>query len=468
MTIKWKMTLWYTFLMAALAAIILFFMLYITSSVAERSAESILKSVVDKNQNEIWYENGRLRSFGFESFDDGAYLQIYDKEGTLLEGLDPWELDAASYLDDRNFCSIVVEDEKLFFYSVRVWEEGWSWPSSGSSGEMDASDEMEASAEPDYVWVSAVLPAANMTVVSRSVIRTAFIALPILMILAILGSWFIAHRSLAPVRKITETAHEISTGDDLSGRIELGPGRDEIHTLADTFNDMFARLERSFLAERQFTSDASHELRTPTAVILAECGMAKKLPDEPAELRQSLDVVERQARKMSSLVSRLLTFTRMEQNTQKMRMEEIDLSELTQAVCGEQRSIETDKSIFEAVEPDVWVRGDGELLMILLQNLMSNARKYGRESGHIWVTLKKDGGAARLTVRDDGIGISEEQLPHIWDRFYQSDPSRTNRDGSLGLGLAMVKEIARLHGGEVSAVSDLGEGSAFTFTIPYI
>ena len=310
-----------------------------------------------------------------------------------------------------------------------------------------------------------MLPAANLTVVSRSVIRMAFIALPLLMLLAIAGSWFIAHRSLSPVRKITESAHEISTGDDLSRRIELGPGRDEIHTLADTFNDMFARLERSFIAERQFTSDASHELRTPTAVILAECGMAKKLPDDPAELRQSLDVVERQARKMSSLVSRLLTFTRLEQGTQRLKMEELDLSELTLAVCGEQRTIESDKQIAADVEPDVIVRGDAELLAILIQNLMSNARKYGKENGHVWVELKTENGKARLTVRDDGVGISAEQLPRIWDRFYQADASRTNRDGSLGLGLAMVKEIARLHSGEVTAESTPGEGSTFTFVL---
>ena len=465
MTIKLKMTLWYTVLMAVLAAIILFFMLYLTSAVAESSAENILKNMLSKNQDEVWYRGGRLITFNFDHYDDGAYSQVYDKEGTLLEGFDPWELDAAEYLSDDGFCTIETSEGRLYFYCVRVWADEWTPRSSIVSGEPGGSS---ASEEPDYVWVSAMLPEANMTIVSRSVIRTAFIALPILMLLAIGGSWLIAHRSLSPVRQITESAHEISTGDDLSRRIELGPGKDEIHTLADTFNDMFARLERSFIAERQFTSDASHELRTPTAVILAECGMAKKLPDDPAELRQSLDVVERQARKMSALISRLLTFTRLEQGTQRLKMEELDLSELTQAVCGEQRTIESDKQIIEDVEPGVFVLGDSELLMILMQNLISNARKYGRENGHIWVSLQKKDGRARLTVKDDGVGISAEQLPRIWDRFYQADPSRTNRDGSLGLGLAMVREIAVLHGGGISVESEEGEGSIFTFTVPCV
>ena len=466
MTIKWKMTLWYTLLMVVLSALILFFMLYISSSVAENSAERILKNMTNKNQEEVWYENGRMMTFNYDHYDDGAYSQVYSRDGELLEGFDPWQLDMTAYLSDDGFRTIDTGEDKLYFYCARVWAVS-RMPGLGiPSGEMGSSEEAGMPVVPDYVWVTAMLPAENLTVVSRSVIRVAFIALPILMILAIAGSWLIAHRSLSPVRKITESAHEISTGDDLSRRIELGPGRDEIHTLADTFNDMFSRLERSFIAERQFTSDASHELRTPTAVILAECGMAKKLPDDPAELRQSLDVVERQARKMSALISRLLAFTRLEQGTQKIHAEELDLSELTLAVCGEQRTIESSKEILEDVEPDVFVRGDGELLMILMQNLISNARKYGRDNGHIWVGLHKADGKACLSVRDDGVGISAEQLPRIWDRFYQTEPSRTNRDGSLGLGLAIVKEIAVLHGGTVSAESGLGEGSTFTFTMP--
>ena len=465
MTIKAKMTLWYTILMAVLAAIFLFFMRYITSAVAERSAESLLETLVERNQSEVRYEDGQLYTFDdFERYDEGAYLQVFDREGNLLKGYDPWNLNAVESFEDEEFFTVESGGETLYLYSARVWSEDRRPPD--SSGEPGSSGESGASREPDYVWVSAVLPAANLTVVSHSVIRLAFIALPLLILLAIAGSWSIAHRSLSPVRKITESAREISGGDDLSRRLALGPGRDEIHTLADTFNDMFVRLERAFWAERQFTSDASHELRTPTAVILAECSMAKKLPDDPAELRQSLGVVERQARKMSALISRLLTFTRLEQGTQPLKAEELDLSELTLAVCGEQRSIESDKTILDDIEPGALVCGDGDLLMILVQNLISNARKYGREQGHIWVSLHREDGMARLSVRDDGVGIPPEQLPRIWDRFYQADPSRTNRDGSLGLGLAMVREIAHRHKGEVSAQSEPGEGSVFTLTIP--
>ena len=141
MKIKWKMTLWNTILMVILAAIILFFMLYITSAVAERSAESILKSVIDRNQYEVWYGNGKLRTFDFEHFDDGAYLQVYDKEGQLLEGIDPWELDAAEFLSDEGFRMIEADGDKLYLYSVRVWADDWKPRSPGSSGEPDASGE---------------------------------------------------------------------------------------------------------------------------------------------------------------------------------------------------------------------------------------------------------------------------------------------------------------------------------------
>ena len=372
-------------------------------------------------------------------------------------------------LEDGAFREITEAGGKLYLYSVRIEEETDRWPPDPdrSSGRPGASAEEESPSRSRFVWVCGILPADNLENALSSAIRMSFIALPLLLLIVALGGWLIASRSLAPVRKLTESAREISGGGDLSRRVEIGQGKDEIHTLADTFNAMFARLEKSFSAERQFTSDASHELRTPTAIILAECDTARRMGENAEELRESLNVVERQAKKMAALVTRLLMFTRLDQGRQKMEKTDVDLSLLAEAVCEEQaRLMDRGITVQTEIQPDVHVTGDEQLLLSLLQNLVSNAWKYGKENGHVRVTIKTENSMAFLTVQDDGIGMTAGQLARIWDRFYQANTARTNLDGSLGLGLSMVREIVRLHDGEITAESEPGKGSTFYVLLP--
>ncbi|MCD8088270.1 MAG: ATP-binding protein [Oscillospiraceae bacterium] len=328
-----------------------------------------------------------------------------------------------------------------------------------------ASAESSASAEPevDGVWLMGLLSADTVSTVGPMM----FIALPLLVLLAALGGWIMATKALDPIREIDASAREISGGEDLSRRVDVGRGQDEIHKLAETINGMLDRLERSFQAERQFTSDASHELRTPTAVILAECELAEKTAEEREDFLQSLSVIERQGRKMSALISTLLAYTRREQGTEKLQIERMNLSELTEAICQEQPRVNRQDITLETnIQPDIFVRADSGLIMSLIQNLVTNAYKYGRAGGHIWVTLTAEDGAAYLSVKDDGIGISRENQEKIWNRFYQADPARENQDGSLGLGLSMAQQIARLHGGRIDLSSQEGKGSEFVFCMP--
>ncbi|MCD7769402.1 MAG: HAMP domain-containing histidine kinase [Oscillospiraceae bacterium] len=315
----------------------------------------------------------------------------------------------------------------------------------------------------DGVWLMGLLSADTVNTVGPMT----FVALPLLVLLAALGGWFMAKKALDPMREIDASAREISGGEDLSRRIDVGRGQDEIHKLAGTINGMLDRLERSFQAERQFTSDASHELRTPTAVILAECELAEKTAEEKEDFLQSLSVIERQGRKMSALIGTLLAYTRREQGTEKLQIERIDLSELTEAICQEQPRVNRQDITLRAhIQPGVFVRADSGLIMSLIQNLVTNAYKYGRAGGHIWVTLSVKEGIAFLSVKDDGIGISKEDQAKVWNRFYQADPSRENQDGSLGLGLSMAQQIARLHGGRIELTSQEGRGSEFVFSMP--
>lgn len=167
------------------------------------------------------------------------------------------------------------------------------------------------------------------------------------------------------------------------------------------------RLERSFEVERQFTSDASHELRTPVAVILAECDSLDHGQPTEEDYRQSVDVIRRQGQQMSRLIGQLLHITRLEQGTQKLQLETADLSQLVEVLCEEQAHLAPEGTTLAVhTQPDLLVNGDVTLLSRLLTNLISNAYRYGKPNGHVWVDLRREGQWAVLSVRDDGSGIA--------------------------------------------------------------
>ena len=164
--------------------------------------------------------------------------------------------------------------------------------------------------------------------------------MPLLMLLAVFGGYLIAGRFLAPVKQITQTAAQIGQGSDLKRRIGLTDGKeDELHELANTFDAMFERLETSFETERQFTSDASHELRTPMSVILAECEYTLEQTRTPAEYEDAMQVIYRQGKKMSRLIEDMLMFTRMERRADAFSMQRLDFSELVESVCEDMRYV---------------------------------------------------------------------------------------------------------------------------------
>lgn len=245
-------------------------------------------------------------------------------------------------------------------------------------------------------------------------------------------------------------------------------GRDgQLPVLLLTARDAVAdRLERSFKAEAQFTSDASHELRTPVTVILAECETLERTQPTAEDYQEGVGVIRRQAQQMSRLIGQLLHITRLEQGTQKTCMERADLSALAEAVCEQQRMIAPEGTELTLDAPEtVEAQADVMLMTRVLNNLISNAFRYGRVGGQVNVSVRREDGWAVLAVRDDGIGIAPEQQEKIWQRFYQVDPARSGGEGA-GLGLYMVRQIARLHGGTAEVESAPGQGSTFTVRIP--
>ena len=235
---------------------------------------------------------------------------------------------------------------------------------------------------------------------------------------------------------------------------------DEVGKLATVFNRMLDRLQHSFDSERQFTSDASHELRTPTSVILAQTDYILE-KDRPAEeYKEALEVVQKQGRKMNTLIADMLDYTRMDQGAERYPFETVDLSALTAETADQMALLGTRGiQLTSDVDDGVMVNGNALLLSRLLQNLISNAYRYGKDDGHIAVSLKQGPGDVQLAVSDDGIGIPTAEQIRIFDRFYRADSSRSTE--GTGLGLSMVKRIAELHGATLELESEEGVGSTF-------
>ena len=302
-------------------------------------------------------------------------------------------------------------------------------------------------------------------------IIVALSAIPLLLLISAAGGYFLTKRALRPITDITEAANKIESGNDLSQRImpelnEKAP-HDEIFMLSHTFNRMFEKLQESFEAEKQFTSNASHELRTPIAVIKAKCEYLMSIESRELQYEKTLEtlpVLMNNASRMSVLVSRLLFLSRADKESLVLNTEHFDLSDMCGIICDEieEQADERKITVRREITPDLFIVADKTLIMRAVLNLMSNGIKYGRGGGFVRLSLIKSEKLAVLSVADNGIGISAEHLRHIWERFYRVSEGS---DG-YGLGLPIVRWITEAHGG-IAAVSSVPDaGSEFTITLP--
>lgn len=319
----------------------------------------------------------------------------------------------------------------------------------------------------DYgkVWIRGVMPNIGQSSAIETVIQISFVILPFFLILSAIGGYIITKNAFTPIEKIRRIAEKINEGNDLSQRINLGKGDDELHTLANTFDVMFDRLQTSFENEIQFTSDVSHELRTPITVILTQAEYGKDSISSVEDAQKSFGIIEKEGQKMSKLVSQLLTLARMERGRQKLNIENINLSELLEMIIETQTLSANTKNIkfVTKIMPEIYANIDEMMIMRVFTNLISNAISYGKQNGTVTVELFLQENRIVSKISDDGIGISEDKLDKIWLRFYQVDPSK-NGDNS-GLGLSMVKKIIELHKGEIFVESELGKGTTFTIIL---
>lgn len=310
-------------------------------------------------------------------------------------------------------------------------------------------------------------------------VGTMLVIAPLLLLISIGGAYVIAGRALRPIDGIINEVQAITDGRSLHRRLPSAGVGDELERLATTLNEMMERLERSFGALRRFTADASHELKTPLAVLRADVERAMTPNVPPAERLIALEEALHETTRMADLVESLLTLARADERRFDLHLEPVPLEALvrevfeTAVILGEAGGLAVTMPV---VEP-VTVAGDPTRLRQLFLNLITNAIKYTPRGGSVELTLESFGKTVAFSVRDTGVGISAADLTHIFERFWRADRARSRplltgdrpwmaERGGFGLGLAIGQWIAEAHGGSISVRSRLGRGSTFTVTLP--
>jgi len=388
------------------------------------------------------------------SFDSSVITQIWDNDDHLVamtqsvepdsplrQPLDPESLGCA---EERCFSSVLVGNTHYRVLTVPLHSDG----------------------KPIGVLQSGT----SLTILDAlrtDLIRYLVILSVIAILLAGMFGLITGRRALAPLATVTETALQITRADDLSRRIPVQSGpEDEVGKLILAFNDTMGRLEKLFATQRRFVADIGHELRTPLTVIRGNLDLMRRMqkPDE-----QSLQSIELEVDRLARMVEDLLALAQAESGKLPMERRRLELDTLllevfnqVHVLAGERVKLEIDKI------DQVLVCGDHDRLKQVVLNLIANAIKYTEQGGTVTVSVSKEGEKAKLTVKDTGMGIPSEDLPHVFERFYRGDKSRSRgKDGAgFGLGLSIAYWIVRNHGGEIEVKSKLNKGTTFTVWLP--
>lgn len=291
--------------------------------------------------------------------------------------------------------------------------------------------------------------------------------IPIAVAFSIIGGLYLAHKALKPVHDVTMRARKI-TAENLDQSIPARDVDDEIGRLINTMNDMIGRLHNSFEQVRQFSSDASHELRTPLTIMRGEIELALRSDKTPAEYKEVLASQLEEILRLKSIIDNLLTLGKADQGTLDMTLEEVHLDSLIKDLYDDSELLAHSKHIhvkLKKAEP-VTIIGDKGRLRQLFLNLVDNAIKYTPDGGSVVISVERQNGSALVAVEDNGIGIPQEDIEKIFNRFYRVDKARSREMGGTGLGLSIAKWIAELHRGSITVESVLNRGSKFTVSFP--
>ena len=445
MTIKIKITLWYSLFMTLLVGLSLSLLLYFSASTMFANTEQKLKNTVNRSFKEISFSWGVLTydpDFHLMGLEKGIYLSVYDVNGNFLYGDLPGYYNGSAYLT-----ADCLQEEYDFYTNWKIYDNIFSLEGYGS------------------IWIRGMTSQTSKEGWMQILLQSCIFLFPFfIIIVSVLGYQIIKH-TLAPLDKLNRLSSEISTGSDLSKRTNLTAKNDEIHRLAQTFDHMMERLEQSFIREQSFTSDVSHELRTPISVIHSECEYALMPDSTEEEKKEALESILNQAHHMTSLTTQLLHLARLEQGKQPIQREDLCLCKLIRFVLESLKDFSDKKNIRIHLDlPKLLTyQADKNMMIRLFTNLIDNAIRYGKDGGNIWISLSQYSEEITVIIKDDGIGIASDDIGKMFKRFSQGTKNR--RSASTGLGLYLSKQIIEAHGGEIGVNSKIGEGSEFYFKL---
>ena len=478
-SLRFKLTLWYVFILGILLIAFSSFLYITLSRSLYRDVDNKLRSLAELIASE---SASPLSKFGFGNIDQtleasmnlkpiGKFIQVLDESGKIGRKSDnlrniqlPISLNA---LKNASMGLVTFETNQSFgntplrIVTLPVAEKNQMRIVQVASSLEDVEDAL------------------------NTLLLILIITVPSALIMASLGGQFLAHKALKPVDQITQTARMI-TSQNLNQRISPPKVKDEISRLVETFNEMITRLDQSFRQIKQFSSDASHELKTPLTILRGEMEVTlrKERPSSEYQkiLRSNLEEIDR----MTQIVNDLLLLSRADSGEIQLDRKEMNLAEIMREVIPQAHILAQSMNLqiqTSLPEEKIIILGDHLRIRELFLNLIENAIKYTEEGGAIKIHLSKgsappsdkDGenkvegeknGFAEITVTDTGIGIAKEDQDRIFDRFFRVDKARSRQQGGSGLGLSICKWIVEAHQGTISVASEIGKGSSFTVRLP--
>ena len=427
-----KVTAWFTAVIIFLFGIVLSSVILLEDRYINNTSTEELVSAVEKI-----YENPDE----FENFDDGIYYIKYNADNEIIAGKIPKDFDLALAFSIEDINTYQIENKKFLYYDTRLKNTG--------------------------DWIRGIYPLSKFQNNISKIWNIGFYYIaPFLIILVIFIGYRIVKNAFKPVKKISETALEIKKSKNFSRRIELDNSEDEIHKMAYTFNEMLDTVEETFIHEKQFSSDVSHELRTPITVILAQSDYALDYVETLDEAKESFEVINRQAKKMTNLINQIMELSKMERQN-KIEKDKINFSNIILQLLEDYRTLLENNNIelITNIEKDLRIYGNKLMLERLFVNLFTNAMKFTKTT--INVSLNRINKEVILQIKDDGIGITKENQKYIWDRFFQTSDSRNkDKNKGSGLGLSMVNRIVQLHLATIDVESEVGKGTCFIVKFP--
>jgi heavy metal sensor kinase len=478
-SLRFKLTLWYVLILGILLISFSSFLYFTLSKSLHRDVDNKLRSLAELIASE---SSSPLSKFGFGNIDRaletsmnlkpiGKFIQVLDESGNIGRKSDnlknvqlPISLNAlknASKGITTFETHLSVGNTPLRIITFPVIENN---------------------------QINKIVQIASSLEEVEDALNTLFIILiitvPLALMVASLGGQFLAHKALKPVDNITQTAR-IITSQNLNQRISPPKVKDEISRLIDTFNEMISRLDQSFRQIKQFSSDVSHELKTPLTILKGEIEVLLRKERASQEYQQTLKSNLEEINRMSQIVEDLLLLSKADIGEVRLNKEDINLTEILNEVVVQMERLARSKGLSLSVSnhlQDIHILGDALRIRELFINLIENGIKYTEQGGSIHITLQKENGPsmgshsgwgegekgefAKITISDTGIGIAKNDQERIFSRFFRVDKARSREEGGSGLGLSICKWIVEAHQGEIIVESELGKGSSFIVKLP--